>query len=554
MKQESNSGRKILILGLDGLGWNLLDRFIGSGFMPYLDDLKNKGAWGDLKTVIPPLTPAAWASFMTGTNPGKHGIYDFYEFDSRDYRETRAVNSTFLNGKPVWNILGEDGKKTIVLNVPPTYPAYPVNGILISDHLFTPSQRPDSHPAGVIKEIEKRFGPYKLGFEVVYDKGRAKKAVDEYFEEIDYKEKVCKYLFENKNWDLFMVYIGGTDKLQHDLWHLLDDKHPDYNERDARYFLPLVQKYFRRLDEFIKNLHTLAGGKDIDLILLSDHGQTSIYYFFYPNLWLLENGFMKLRNTLGARLRYALLKCGLSPENIFRLVNRFLSVKNRMPLRTKGYNKLLNLLFLSFNDVDWGRTRAFAKGNFGQIYLNASYFENSDEAEREKKIAELEEKLKAFLDKDGRPVIDKVFRKEKLFSGPQVSKAPDISYTSRDFKWKPLGVTDFPSGKLIGGAFGKSGCHTLEGIFLWSGTGVRRNFTVRGAKIEDLCPSILSRLGCKIPGGLDGRVLDELFENTGGIPVSSREGRSAETPAAKKAYKDNEEEIIAKRLGNLGYI
>ncbi|HWP43159.1 MAG TPA: alkaline phosphatase family protein, partial [Blastocatellia bacterium] len=199
---------KLLVIGLDGASFNVLDALIEKGFMPNLSKLIREGARADLETTFPPITAVAWSSFMTGKNPGKHGIFEFKRRD-RDSKRELAVNASFREGPAIWDLLGEAGKRVIVHNFPCTYPPSAVNGLMIADFM-TPRGRNDyTYPKELLAEIESQFGPYRLHLSQTYTGGGPEAVLDELFDELEYKAKVAPYLMERYEWDAFFQYFWG---------------------------------------------------------------------------------------------------------------------------------------------------------------------------------------------------------------------------------------------------------------------------------------------------------------------------------------------------------
>src|SRR5215470_8952011 len=125
---------KLLVIGLDGASFNVLDPLIDRGHLPNIANLISKGSRANLETTFPPITAVAWSSFMTGKNPGKHGIFEFVRRDKNSAREL-AVNASFREGKAVWDYFSDARKRVIVHNFPCTYPVRPLNGLMISDFM-----------------------------------------------------------------------------------------------------------------------------------------------------------------------------------------------------------------------------------------------------------------------------------------------------------------------------------------------------------------------------------------------------------------------------------
>src|SRR5215470_2793630 len=144
---------KLLVIGLDGASFNVLDPLIDRGHLPNIANLISKGSRANLETTFPPITAVAWSSFMTGKNPGKHGIFEFVRRDKASDREV-AVNASFRHGKAMWDLLGNAGQSVIVHNFPCTYPPRKVHGILISDFMTPRDRRDYTYPSELLDEIE----------------------------------------------------------------------------------------------------------------------------------------------------------------------------------------------------------------------------------------------------------------------------------------------------------------------------------------------------------------------------------------------------------------
>ena len=219
---------KLLVIGLDGASFNVLDALIEKGYLPQIARLIASGTRANLETTFPPITAVAWSSFMTGKNPGKHGIFEFVMREQKAGRQL-AVNATLRHGRAIWDILSDAGKRVIVHNFPCTYPPHPLNGLMIADFM-TPSGRRDfTHPANLLEALESKFGDYRLHLSQTYAKGNVQGVLDELNDELEYKAKVTEYLMTSHEWDAFFQYFWGTDRIQHELCHVFDDKHPRHN-------------------------------------------------------------------------------------------------------------------------------------------------------------------------------------------------------------------------------------------------------------------------------------------------------------------------------------
>ena len=121
-KSKSAGRKRAIMIGLDGTPCSLVRRFAEDGTMPNLAKLLPKGTLLEMTTTIPEISSVAWSSFMTGTNPAKHGVYGFLDLKPQSYK-VYFPNATHVKGETLWDILGRKGKRSVVLNVPSTYPA-----------------------------------------------------------------------------------------------------------------------------------------------------------------------------------------------------------------------------------------------------------------------------------------------------------------------------------------------------------------------------------------------------------------------------------------------
>jgi predicted AlkP superfamily phosphohydrolase/phosphomutase len=552
--------KRLLVIGLDGASFNVLDPLIDKGYLPNLSRLIAGGARAPLETTFPPITAVAWSSFMTGKNPGKHGIFEFVRRDQGTQREL-AVNASFREGRAIWDLLADAGRRVIVHNFPCTYPPHALNGLMIADFMTPRGRRDFTYPAALLAELEDRFGPYRLHLSETYAGGKAPGVLDELNDELEYKARVTEYLMTEYEWDAFFQYFWGTDRIQHELWHIFDEAHPRHDRQEARLYREKVFAYFRRVDEIIGRLIDLAG-RDALVWVASDHGFGPVHKYCSFNIWLLQEGFLQLKRDARTRLKRAMFQLGITPENAFKLIKK-LPLGRLRPARgasnDPGTSKLLSTFFLSFDDVDWSRTLAFSKGNYGQIYVNLRGREPHgmvEEKDYDAVCRRIVERLGALRDPEtGAAWASEVFRREQVYDGPRLSDAPDVAFLPSDMRYLPLGNADFTSNKFIVEAFGISGCHRMHGVMIANAAAVKPSMRLDAARIYDVAPTLLYLLGEPVPADMDGRVLteiidqDHLFAN----PVRYSQA-SQQSPPNALQYSDEENAEIIESLKNLGYI
>jgi predicted AlkP superfamily phosphohydrolase/phosphomutase len=423
------------------------------------------------------------------------------------------------------------------------------NGLMIADFLTPRGRRDFTHPAGLIEEIESRFGPYQLYITEVYSPGKVDNILKQLFDELEYKTKVNRYLMSEYEWDVFATHYWGTDRFQHELWHLLDESHPFFNRKEHDAHIDSIHRYWQAVDSTLGELFDSVGN-DATVYLGSDHGFGPIKKFLCFNVWLIEEGLLVLKRDAMTRFKRAIFKLGLAHLRLS------VGVTNRSSLM-----KLANNLMLSLEDVDWSRTVAFSKGNYGQIFINLKGREAQGAvepgAQYEQVMRDIIDKLGALIDPEsGKALIGPIWRREDLYTGPHIDESPDIQFLPSDMSNKPLGTLDLTSNKFITPVYGNSGDHRMHGIILGRGPELKRGATVAGARIIDYAPTILHSFGVEIPSDMDGRALEEIFteEYMGKNPVRISEADHYVEPEKAGAMTDEESDEIRERLRGWGYL
>jgi predicted AlkP superfamily phosphohydrolase/phosphomutase len=562
--------RKVLILGLDGSTWDLFSRFAEDGTMPNLRAFIKRGVSAELVTAVPPVTATSWTTFFTGLNPGKHGVFEFllrrrglseHAVTERNPFGEIPVNSTLRDGMPIWELAGQAGLKSVIVSVPITYPPEKINGCMISGFLTPFGRRDFVHPPSLLAEIESRFGPYRLYHRQVYSKKGVNSVLDELFDVLDFNIKVTRYLMETQDWNLFFSHFWGTDRAQHELWHLLDPDHPRYDRAEGEVYGPRLKRFYNELDRGLGQI--LGDVGEANVIIASDHGFGPIHNFLSFNMWLLESGFLRLRGDLGTSLKRLAYRLGLTPVLFYRLSMALGLARLRLSGGFHSRQKmqmLLNRLFLSLANVDWARTTAYSRGNYGQIYVNLKGREPrgcvSPGKEYEEVRASIKAKLLATRDPEtGEELLDRVYFREDLYSGPYLEEAPDIVFIPKDMKNKALGTLDFTSNSFSFPVYGNSGDHRMEGILLGLGDAFCEAEHLEPVSILDIAPTVLYLLGLPIPKQMDGKPLTQVLK-----PDYLAENPIVEVDmdllgrARGQALSAEESDEIRRRLEGIGYI
>jgi predicted AlkP superfamily phosphohydrolase/phosphomutase len=550
------------VIGLDGATFDLILPWVAQGKLPAFAQLLHRGAWGQLRSTVPPMTGPAWTTFATGTNPARHGIYDWVYREPGTYH---FVPATARNRRlpSLWNLLSAAGRRVCVVNVPMTFPPEPVNGLLISG-LPTPSKQVTfTHPPELAQELERLTGNY-----ILYpDPGQAYSdaGVDAFlarlYQTTETRIKVVESLRAREPWDFFMVVFNGTDTVQHALWKFMSPAHPLHDPARAARYGDAILAFYQFLDRWLAT-QIAALPADTVLMLMSDHGFGPFHKFIHVNNWLREQGFMRIKSSWRAWLKHTAFRAGFSPMAVYDLLMRLgLGSLKREVVRGQGQG-LLRTLFLSFADVDWSATQAYSLGNIGQIRLNVRGREPqgcvAPGAEYAQVRAQIIARLRRLTDPaSGEQVVDEIYTREELYSGPWLEEAPDIVFLPKRLEYFGFGEYEFGSHRVIEAMRrGISGTHRMNGIFVALGEPVQPGVEINGATLADLAPTVLHLLGQPIPAAMDGRVLTQAFSGAvaAQAPLIVDETIGATATAADFQLSDADEAAISERLRGLGYV
>jgi predicted AlkP superfamily phosphohydrolase/phosphomutase len=571
---------KVVIIGLDAATWTLIRPWMAQGSMPNLAKLMKVGVSGTFRSILPPITPPAWTSFMTGKNPGKHGVFHFIETEPNSYAMNYA-NGGSRRSPTVWKILNDAGFSVGTMNIPFTYPPEALNGFQISG-LDTPSPNSEFvYPASLKRELVDHVG--KINHDLRFlgnmstDHRRAQVLAE--MEKIDQQwTAVAHYLLEHHPQDVMMFVFMSIDTVQHYFWQYMDRSHFLYDPKAEARFGSAVRQVYERLD-------AMAGGiieklsDDTTVFVVSDHGggpvvdRTLFLNRYLHHLGLLhyrkdENGERQRRGRLGKiKLKilqgaYSFLRSSLSSRQKSLLAETFPRLRKRA-----------ELAYTSFVDIDWTRTKAFCSEVLASppnIWINLKGIKPRGIVEPEE-YGELTdfiiEKLGEIKDpRSGKPIIARVYRREELFHGPFSNEAADliIDWWSEDslFSTAPSLAKDRdkpaviirehrPSDDSVWG-----GTHRLEGILVATGPTLKRGADVENAQLIDFAPTLLHLLGLPVPEDMDGRVLADAFrpEFLATHPVKAGAASGISEGHQSSGYTDEESVKVEERLQALGYL
>ncbi len=571
MKKEP----KVVVVGLDSATWTVIQPWMAEGSMPNLARLMQSGVKGTLQSVLPPITPPAWTSFMTGKQPGKHGIFNFVESEQGGYAMNYA-NATSRRSPTVWKLLNDAGYSVGTMNIPFTYPPEKLNGFQISG-MDTPSESsPFIHPPELREELVKHLGrdlQLDLRFLGSMTTDERRNQVLDEMKEMDAQwSRVALYLLENYPQDVMMFVFMSIDTVQHYFWQHMDKEHFLHDPTLAAKFGDAIRKVYERLDDVVGQIIDRLS-EETAVFVVSDHGGGPVVdRTIYLNRYLAQLGLLHYKESATSSLRtlgQKVMRAG------FSALRGMLSSKQKVRLAAlfPEMRRKSELAYSSFTAIDWSRTKAYCSEVLAappSIYINLKGVKPEGIVEQKDyqavindviaKIAELKDP------RDGRPVIKKVWRREELFHGPFALETADLilDWWSEDslFSTEPSFPEDTDQPALIIREHKPSdtsewgGTHRLNGILIACGPVIRRGTEIENARLIDLAPTLLHFFGVAIPADMDGRVLLEAFQPDFLAAHSVKAGAASGTSAGDRSsgYTEEESAKIEERLQALGYL
>lgn len=518
---------RLLVFGIDGGDWEILDPLLAAGHLPTLAKVVAQGVRGDLASTIHPHSPTAWATFLTGMNPGKHGIFDFLRRRPGSY-DMEVVSPRHRGGHAVWKLLSEAGVTCGIVNVPMTYPPERVAGYFVSG-LFTSD--PVSHvtyPKALNEEMrEILHRPYRVDAHLSdltdHVDGPDDPALGLFRQRLrqveEERARVSAALMRRYTPRFAVHVVTATDRAQHSFWC---DAVAAHQGTTVTPHAGAIDEMYRVADAALAELWA-AMGEDATVIVMSDHGGAPLNRVLYLNAWLEQEGY------LATDIPAVLSRAGLARRGFrtaFRAAKRLLpkSLRTRLKARVPAARGWA-MTYLKPAAVRWSATRAFGEGTFGNICLNVAGREREGVvqpgAEYNALCAEIRAKLAALVDpRTGEHVVERTYVRDELYHGDRAGDAPDIVVVlTRGYQM--IGdvlalVHDTAGGDgLFADAaenrFRLSGGHGPMGVLLARGHGIAAETRVDGAQLADLAPTILTRFGVTVPSAMDGRVVPALI-------------------------------------------
>lgn len=416
---NKTKSKRTIIIGLDGVPFGLLQDLSCNGTMPNTQRLIAQGLFKRMQSSIPEISSVAWSSIITGKNPAEHGIFGFTELAPQTYRLT-FPNFNNLKAQPFWK--KDRNLRSVIINVPSTFPASQLNGVHTSGFVALDLERA-TYPANLVAKLK------ELDYRVDVDSSKAHQSLELFLKDlektIDARISVYRYLWQTQDWQIFMLVFTGTDRLSHFLW----DAYEDTDHKFHSTFL----NHFRKIDQVLGEIHQNLSKDDL-LIVLSDHGFERLEKNVNINYFLRKMNFLKFKSDSRKNLSnidYSAKAFALDPARIY------INLKNKYPRGSVSEDEAQGIVKELFDAFD-------------------------------------------SLEIEGKKVIKKIYRKDEIFKGPLIGQAPDIVLlANKGFNLranpdaKELWSKDIFTGKhtqhdaflLMNGAFGKEVVPDAPSVF-----------------------------------------------------------------------------------------
>ncbi len=433
--------------------------------LPTISGLMERGVYGRLTSVVPPITVPAWSCLMSSKTPGDLGVYGFRNRADHSYDGGFIATSAAIREPRLWDLVGRAGGASIVLGVPGTYPPRPLNGVLVSCFLTPSAESKYTYPAALREEIAGVVGEYLFDAKDFRTEDK-EHLLRQVYEMTDRRFRLAEHLLTTRPWQLFALVEMGPDRMHHGFWKFMDPEHRKHVPGSP--YERAILDYHRHVDGLLARLLEHAD-EDTVVFVLSDHGAKRLDGGIRINEWLRREG---------------LLVTAREPDGV-------------SSLRDVG--------------VDWSRTTAWGEGGYyARVFLNVRGREPEGVVapERYEEVrADLARRIAEIPDDRGRPIPTRVYTPEELYEDPQ-GVPPDLIVVFGDLYWRSVGTVGGDEGiqTLENDTGPDDANHAQDGLYVVAGAGVE----ARGradAHLLDVAPTVLELLGLDVPEGMRGRSL-----------------------------------------------
>jgi predicted AlkP superfamily phosphohydrolase/phosphomutase len=460
---------KICVLGLDCAAPEIV---FGDERLVNLRRLMSEGTHGRLESVIPPITVPAWMCMTTSQDPGSLGVYGFRNRSDHSYDKLSFANSASIKAPAIWDHLACQGKKSIIVGVPPNYPPRRVNGISIGCFLTPDTVKNDfTYPPNIKSKINALVGEYPT--DVKNFRTNNKDWLKGQIFEMSRKQwQVVRWLLTENEWDYFHFVDIGLDRMHHGFWNYFDPTHVQFEPGNP--YQSAIPDYYLWLDEQIGTVLELLD-KETIVLVVSDHGAQRLDGGFAINEWLIREGLLVLEEY---------------------------------PTDLTPFEKLR---------VNWSKTRVWSEGGYyARVFFNVQGREPRGlvpQSEYQAFQDEIKTRLESLQDDKGAPMKSLVFKPKEIYRQVR-NVAPDLIVHFGGLYWRSIGTVGHGQLHVQENDTGPDACnHAQYGMFILAAANCPSRGEYEGARLLDIAPTLMDLAGYEIPESMQGRSL--LARNNG---------------------------------------
>jgi predicted AlkP superfamily phosphohydrolase/phosphomutase len=424
------------------------------------------GTYGRLESVIPPITVPAWMCMCTSQDPGSLGVYGFRNRVDYSYDKLDFANSGSIKALAIWDHLGREGKRSIIVGVPPNYPPRRINGISVGCFLTPDTTKNDfTHPANFKTKINELVGDYPVDVEN-FRTEKKDWLKEEIFSVSQKQWKVVHWLMKEQEWDYFHFVDIGLDRMHHGFWNYFDEKHVQFEPGNP--YQNAIPEYYLWLDQQIGKAMELLD-EDTVVLVVSDHGAQRLDGGIAVNEWLIREGLLVL---------------------------------DQYPDTLTPFEKL---------KVNWSQTRVWSEGGYyARVFFNVQGREPNGvipPGEYEFFQDEMKAKFETLTDDKGQPLKSLVFKPKEIYNSVR-NVAPDLIVHFGGLLWRSIGSVGHRTIHVQENDTGPDSCnHAQYGMFILNAPNCPLRGECQGARLLDIAPTLLDLGGYEIPETMQGRSL-----------------------------------------------
>ncbi|MEM9955106.1 MAG: alkaline phosphatase family protein [Chloroflexota bacterium] len=460
-----NQSQKVLLLGLDCASPTLVfEQFKDD--LPTLSSLMERGTWGVLESSIPCITVPAWSSMTSSRDAGVLGIYGFRNRANYDYDSLFVADGNAIKHPRLWDIIGEAGQQSLVVNVPQTYPVKPIQGHLVSGFLTPNTSAQFAYPAIFKNEVLKQIPDYP--FDVRNFRNVEREQLAQALIDLCNKQyQLLHHALTTKEWDFAMHVNIGVDRVHHAFWRYHDPEHR-LHEADSP-FANTIRDYYKLVDEWLGRIIADID-EDTAIIVASDHGVKRMDGAIAINEWLWRNGWLSLKEE---------------PNGITQFSHEL---------------------------VDWEHTRAWSTGGYyGRIFMNVEGREPQGIVPANEYEHVRDDLMRAICDipdDKGLPLQTSVFKPEEIYQSVN-GIAPDLIVYFGDLHWRCVGSIGYGQHFTLENDTGPDDAnHAQDGMFILYNPRQDGHGEAQSYQLMDIAPTVLSLMNITIPDEMQGQIIE----------------------------------------------